>query len=165
MRLTTERLELKSWRRNDAREFHAIWGDPKVIWWGASQNLNESQSRLNTILDETAKWLPGCGWYAVRNRTGVIIGNVMLQPARCLSNETEIGWHFIHRYQGKGYATEAAKTLLCAGFKRLDIERIIAPIVPTNVAAQRVASKLGMKPIRQIQYAGYQHNLWAIERS
>ena len=163
--IQTQRLLLSHWTLDEAADFHRIWGDPEVIWWGASPSLKESEERLKAIIERAAAWPEGYGGFAVRIPSGKVVGNVMLQPAKSDHSEIEIGWHFVKAQQGQGFATEAAQALLVRGFRLLDLPRIIAPIVPDNVASQRVASKLGMTAGEQIDYAGYIHDVWAITRA
>ena len=165
MLLETTRLKIRPWHKNDLQEFHTIWSDPEVIWWGPSQNLSESQEVLTRQIQAARKRPPGLGWLAVIEQAGIIVGNIFLQPAKSLPSKIEIGWHFRRSSQGQGFATEAAKALLAFGFETLKLEEVIAPIVPTNQASRRVAEKLGMQPKLQIEYAGYLHDIWFMTRS
>ncbi len=36
--LETARLVLRPWALDDVDAFHTIWGDPRVIWWGAAED-------------------------------------------------------------------------------------------------------------------------------
>jgi RimJ/RimL family protein N-acetyltransferase len=165
MALCTERLTLRPWRGDDADSFHTIWGDPQVIWWGATERLEDTADFLDALLDRCAAMPEPCGWFAVAPHGEPIVGNVLLQPAKCLAGEVEVGWHLSRAGQGRGYATEASRLLLTIGFEHFDTERIIAPIIPTNAASQRVATRLGMRPGERIDYAGYPHEVWFIERA
>ncbi|UAL48915.1 GNAT family N-acetyltransferase [Sutcliffiella horikoshii] len=57
----------------------------------------------------------------------------------------EIGWVFNPSYQGKGYATEAARGVLEYGFNELGLHRIIATCQPENISSYRVMEKAGMR--------------------
>jgi ribosomal-protein-alanine N-acetyltransferase len=56
----------------------------------------------------------------------------------------EVGYRYLKEYWGKGIGTEAAN--ICVDFARTDlkIKKLIALIVPENIASIRVAEKLGM---------------------
>ena len=134
-----------------------------MIWWGASESLSESARVLTAILDRVAMMPDGQGWFAVAPHGGAVLGNVMVQPARSVPGETEIGWHFSQVGQGRGYATEASAALMALAFEQLALPTVIAPIVPTHASSQRVATKLGMVPGERIDYAGYLHDVWAVD--
>ena len=54
--LDTERLALRPFTLDDVEGFHAIWGDPEVIWWGASESLDDSRAGLERLLAREATW-------------------------------------------------------------------------------------------------------------
>jgi len=56
----------------------------------------------------------------------------------------EIGWRFLRRHWGHGYATEAARPLLNFGITNCGLERIVSIRHLDNVASQRVMEKLGL---------------------
>jgi RimJ/RimL family protein N-acetyltransferase len=87
----------------------------------------------------------GYGYYAVEERaTGTLIGRVGYtnQPGW---PGFELGWTIIPEYQGRGYATEAAKFLLPYAFDVLDQSRVLSLIHPDNAPSRRVAEKLGQR--------------------
>jgi len=51
---------------------------------------------------------------------------------------------------GRGYATEAARTLLRYGFDTLGLEKIVAIVKPDNAASIKVVEKIGLKYKRDI---------------
>ena len=73
-----------------------------------------------------------------------VIGHVSFHPWYA-PRTFELGWVFDPRYQGQGYATEAAAALRDFGFAELDLHRIIATCQPENPASYRVMEKLGMR--------------------
>lgn len=163
--LHTQRLTLRLWTRADVAAFHTIWGDPEVIWWGHSQSLEETANNLGGLIDRRADLPAGYGWYAVITRDQDIIGNVLLQHNRTLPHETEIGWQLTKKSQGQGFATEAAQALLARGFDTLNLDRIIALIMPTNHASQSVAQRLGMKLTEHVEHRGDTHEVWTITQA
>ena len=46
---------------------------------------------------------------------------------------------------GRGYATEAARALVAAGFAQLGLRRIVATCDPANAASARVLEKAGLR--------------------
>lgn len=163
--LTTDRLRLRPFAPEDAEAFHAIWGDPKVIWWGASPSLENTRERFETLLRRHADWPPGVGWFAVTRRgRDDVLGDLILQPAP-FANGIEIGWHFRQDAWGWGYATEAARAVLSHAFGTVGLERVYAIVATQNVASLRVVDKLGMQRIQALEYADLPHLLFTLERT
>ena len=64
--------------------------------------------------------------------------------------EVDLGYRFIKDHWGKGYATEASHALVKFGFDQLKLERIIAMVLPDNLASIRVLEKTGMSYDKEI---------------
>lgn len=65
------------------------------------------------------------------------------------SRELEVGYHIISRYQGKGYATEAASFFRDWVFENNLADIFIAIIHVDNLGSQAVAKKLGLRRERE----------------
>ena len=77
--------------------------------------------------------------------TGRMVGEFMLRVTSIGSRQGEIGWIVHPDAQGRGLATEGARAVLRAGFKTLDLHRIVAGADPRNAASLRVMERLGMR--------------------
>ena len=60
------------------------------------------------------------------------------------TQETDLGYRFMQKYWGKGYATEASLACIDYGFKILNLNRIIGNAIKENVASIKVFKKLSM---------------------
>lgn len=60
-------------------------------------------------------------------------------------DEIDIGYRFLPRYWGMGFATEASHAILTYGFNTLELKRIIAIAMKENKASIRVMEKIGME--------------------
>ncbi len=56
----------------------------------------------------------------------------------------EVGYHLLPEYQGKGYATEAARACLELAFDAMAATHVTAIINRMNIPSRRVAERLGM---------------------
>ena len=163
IQLQSERLHLRPWRVDDVESFHEIWGDPEVIWWGASESLAKTREGFTALLERHADWPDGVGWFAVTRKADVtneILGDVLLQPARFVDG-IEVGWHFKRSAWGKGYATEAASCVLNYAKDTLKIDPVYAIVATQNDRSLRVVEKLGMERVREMVYADLPHILFA----
>jgi len=62
-----------------------------------------------------------------------------------LCTDPEVGFRYLKEYWGRGIGTEAA--LACVDFARSDlkISKLVALIMPENIASIKLAEKLGMR--------------------
>jgi RimJ/RimL family protein N-acetyltransferase len=90
----------------------------------------------------------GFGLFAcVRKDTSELIGFVGLNIPPWEAPFTpcvEIGWRLAYDAWDQGYATEAARAVLKAGFERFGLKEIVSFTVPKNKRSIRVMERLGM---------------------
>lgn len=144
--LETERLKLRLFTLDDVQVMFDLNSDPEVIRYAEATpapDLQEARKRMEEgPLSDYEKH--GYGRFAVEwKASGKVIGfcGIKYLPEIDLP---EIGYRYLKEYWGRGIGTEAAR--LCVDFARddLNIEKLVALIVPENTASIRVAEKLGM---------------------
>jgi ribosomal-protein-alanine N-acetyltransferase len=64
----------------------------------------------------------------------------------------DIGYRFIPRFWGKGYATESSLAILDYGFKELDIKTICGAADVENIASNKILQKIGLKYINDFPF-------------
>ena len=62
-----------------------------------------------------------------------------------------LGYSVYPAFEGRGYATEAARALVADALVRPGVERVRATIPPWHAASQRVAAKAGMTHVGEIE--------------
>ena len=141
--LTTDRLTLRGWRDDDLDAYAPITADAEVMRF------------MGGVIDRAQTWremavfaghweLRGYGIWVVE-REGALIGRIGLwQPEGWPG--LEVGWLLGREAWGHGYATEAARASMEYAWSELGADRLISLIDPENVASQRVAERLGMRP-------------------
>ena len=85
-----------------------------------------------------------CVYAVVRNDTRELIGCCGLQ-AQETGNGIEIGYWLGEQHWNKGFATEAAQTLIDFGFRHFDIDFIDGRVRVMNIGARRVLQKCGFQ--------------------
>ena len=63
----------------------------------------------------------------------------------------DVGWYMDPTYQGKGYATEAAKAMIDYMFKEVEINGISSGSVKDNIGSCRIFKKLGFEKIGEVE--------------
>lgn len=144
-RLETERLRLRLFTHDDLAIMYTLGTDPDVIRYADTpcKDMEEAKQRLEQgPLSDYQKY--GYGRFAVElKETGDVIGfcGIKYLPEIDLP---EVGYRYLKEYWGRGIGTEAARA--CVEFARqdLNINKLVALIIPENTASIRVAEKLGM---------------------
>ena len=147
LELSTKRLRLRQWVAGDRAPFAAMNADPAVMRYFASVSTREASDRtLDTWRAEIRQ--RGWGNWAVELTQGkVFIGFVGLTvPWRVLPFTpcVEIGWRLAKAHWGRGYATEAAKRVLLAGFAQIGLQEIVSFTSLVNTPSRGVMERIGM---------------------
>lgn len=144
----TERLLLRTWTEDDLDELAAVFAEPAVWHFPFRRGLTmeESERFLDRQVDHWATH--GFGTWAVEVKgDGRLAGYIGLSIPNWLPQvlpAVEVGWRLRPDLWGRGLATEGGGASIRYGFDELDLDRVIALVMPDNVASLRVAAKLGM---------------------
>jgi len=143
--LGTQRLRLRLFTHDDVQVMYEMSSDPDVIKYAdtAVKDIQEARQRLEQgPLADYQKY--GYGRFAVELKTtGKVIGFCGIKYLPEI-NLPEVGFRYFKEYWGRGIGTEAA--LACVDFARSDlkIKKLVALIMPENIASIKLAEKLGM---------------------
>jgi RimJ/RimL family protein N-acetyltransferase len=138
--LSTPRLRLTPVAPTDADFVLEILNDP-----GWLANIGDRGVRT---ADQAAAYIAerfeGKAWWVVREAaSGEPLGLAGVVPARPGLETPDLGYAFLARHSGRGYATEAAQAVLDHARGPLGIERLAAITTLSNTPSQRVLEKLG----------------------
>lgn len=152
----TERLLIRPTSTGDAALTLALLNMPKWLKFIGDRNVHSIREAQNYI--ET-KMLPqlerlGFGNYTViRKEDNEKLGCCGLYDREGLDG-VDIGFSFLERFEGKGYAYEAASRLKNAAFEDFEMETLGAITVRENSASRKLLEKLGLRFIKDIDLNG-----------
>jgi RimJ/RimL family protein N-acetyltransferase len=138
-----------------------MWGDPAVTRFIGGRPFSREEVWAR-ILRYVGHWhWMNYGFWAVEEKdTGLFVGEAgfaefhrQIEPP--LTGIPEIGWAFVPRFHGRGYATETVRAAVAWGDERFDWPETACIIDPANVASIRVAEKCGYGLSQQTQYHGH----------
>jgi RimJ/RimL family protein N-acetyltransferase len=142
--VTTPRLLLRTFRRDDLPLYAALNADPEVAEYLGGP-LTREQS------DDIAAWAQevhaeeGIGLMAVERREdGAFLGMCGLHHQESFPDDVEVAWRLAREHWGHGYATEAATAWLDLAFGPMDLPRVISIADRPNVRSIAVMRRLGM---------------------
>ena len=166
-KIETERLILRSSKMEEQKRLWKILMIPEVNKWyltGAKKNSNNPSHWA---------WKSQVQFYKSKvdkaNNNNVFVWSIFLKPRYTKSGYEEVigqisaqeqgnditirdvGWYIDPTYQGKGYATEAAKAMIDYMFKEVEINSILSGAVKENIASCRMFEKLGFSKINEIE--------------
>ena len=141
MNITTERLIIRKFTSDDWQCVHEYTSDLIVMKYIPEGVFLDEDSKKFAIenSNENARFFP-----VVLKNDQTLIGHIAFH--KYFGEHTyEIGWVFNPKYYNKGYASEAAYSVLKYGFETMKLHRIIATCQPENIPSHRVMEKIGMR--------------------
>jgi RimJ/RimL family protein N-acetyltransferase len=109
-----------------------------------SEIKNEKQAEIR-VRESAADWVARTrfvmGMWEKESNT--LIGQIWIEPVKWNVSLFEIGWFLDKHYEGKGFATEAAKGSLAFLFENLNAHKVQARVRETNVKSSKVAERCG----------------------
>jgi len=147
--LSSARLVLRRFQPADLAAFVAYRSDPEVARfqsWDAPYPAAEGLAMIDDLTrehpDTPGRWFQ----YAVELRsTHELIGDCAAKTDGDDPRLAEIGYTLAPQYQGHGYATEAARTLLGYLFGPRAKHRVAAYCDARNAPSVRLLERLGMR--------------------
>jgi RimJ/RimL family protein N-acetyltransferase len=164
--LGSTRLTMRGHRITDLDECAAMWGDPEVTRHIGGRPFSEEEV-WTKILRYVGHWsLLQFGYWVIRERaSGRLVGEVgfanfhrQLEPP--LGDAPELGWALARWAWGRGFATEAVRSVLAWADSQLAAERTVCLFDPENRASLRVADKCGYRPFARASYRGAPTLVW-----
>ena len=144
--LETKRLYLRQMTIADFNDVAEMLMDERVMYaWEYTFSNEDVEDWINKNIQKYEQY--NMGYFLLQDKsTGIIVGQAAITPDT-INGEShlEIGYILKHKFQGMGYATEAARGLIEYASKYLSVSQVIFEIRPENVASIKVAERLGAK--------------------
>lgn len=157
----TNRLLLRELELRDADSLFEMDSNRQVLTHAgaAMTGIEQSRKRIESIRTQYREY--GSGRFAVvESKTDEFVGCCGIRfiegPRNGHTKFYSLGYRFIPRYWGKGYATEAAAASLKYGFGVLDLQKVFAMADIGNIASRRVLEKIGMKQYGTFMNEGHE---------
>jgi [ribosomal protein S5]-alanine N-acetyltransferase len=159
--IETDRLLLRTFTEDDAPLIYELNLDPEVTRYTHDPMTDIEQAKkvlVEVILPQYA--LYNHGRWAVHLKPALeFLGWSGLKyiPDR---DEIDLGYRYMKRFWGKGYATEAAYACLQHGFQRLNMQRIVGRALPGNAGSIKVLENCGMQYVGEENIHGLLHKTY-----
>ena len=142
---SSKRLLFRKFTEDDHPLIYLLNSDPEVVKYVHEEETTPEKAKLiltENILPQYIKYNYG-RWAVHLKRTNEFMGWCGLKYRPELK-KPDLGYRFLRKYWGHGYATEAARRTLEYGFKDLLLKQIFAAAHIENNASVVVLEKIGM---------------------
>lgn len=158
--IETERLLLRELLLSDVDGIFELESNPNVHLYVGNKpitDVNESVGYIEFIQQQYKDFGTG-RWAVLLKDTNEFLG---WSGIKFITNEInnhkdfyEIGYRFIEKHWGKGYATEAGKAFVKYAFEVMKVEAIYAYADAGNENSRKILEKLGLRYVNAFEYEG-----------
>lgn len=143
--LESKRLLFRKLTDADASEILELRGNSETMRFIPRPLITDAESALAHIkmINDKITENTDINWAVTEKGNNKCIGIMGFYRTRPEHFRTELGYMILPEYWGKGYVTEAVKTLLSFAFNTLNFHSIEAVIDARHVASERVLQKNG----------------------
>jgi len=164
--IKTERLILRPILFEDWQVLSIMYSNPKVmkyIYDGSTFTTEQAKNRARSFSEHWKNHGFGM-WLLTKQSNHSVVGYGGFryfeneQPE--FANQIELGYIIDAPFWGCGYASEAVCAFIQAGFHQFNMKRILATILPENIASQKIAEKAGLKHTFDAKFSGLLHSIY-----
>jgi len=157
--IETERLILRDMQLTDVDGMFALDSDPKVHLYLGNNPIAKKEEAIKSItyIQQQYQEHKIGRWAVIEKASGDFIGwsGLKLNTEEKLNdhiNFYDVGYRFIPKYWGKGYATETAIATLQYGFNKMKLKTIIGVADVKNIGSNKVLRKIGLQHVNEFYY-------------
>ena len=157
--IETERLLLRDLLVTDLDCMFELDSNPEVhLYLGNNPNTKKEETAKSIAYIQQQYRDHKIGrWAVIEKSSGAFIGwsGLKLNTEEKINNRQnfyDVGYRFIPKYWGKGYATETAIAALDYGFNIMKLEVITGIAAVKNIASNKVLQKIGLQYINNFHY-------------
>ncbi len=149
--IDTERLILRELQVGDLHDWFEMDSNPEVHKYLGNQPVKNIEHIENAFLSIQQQYAEnGIGrWAVIEKSSGNFVGwsgiKFMRQTVNGKIDFHEVGYRFLQKHWGKGYATESAKAAVRYGFEEMKLKEIYGITNVTNINSRKVLEKCELK--------------------
>lgn len=134
----TDRLIVRRFEEIDATGLLDYFAEPRVNCFANEKLANLDEARVDV---EKKSWDKSQFAVCLKD-DGILIGNLFAIEE---GDSYSVGWNFNKKFEGKGYAREAATGLIKYLFITLNARRIYCSVEEDNLRSQGLCKRLGFR--------------------
>lgn len=162
--IETERLYFRELLVTDEAGIFELDADPEVHQYLGKQQIVTIEQARKTIQFIRDQYISnGVGRLAIiEKETNSFVGwggfKLITEPVNGHKDYHDLGYRFIKKYWGKGYATESTKAVIEYGLNILKLQEIFAIADEGNLASKKVLEKCGFVYKSSFDYENTPHD-------
>ena len=156
--IETERLLLREMLTTDDAGMFELDSNPEVHRYLGNRPVKNIDESLVYIENLRKQYIEnGIGrWAVILKETNEFIGwsgiKLIKDSINNHQNFYEIGYRFIQKHWGKGYATEAGLAFVDYAFNEMKVDALYAYADAGNSASRNILEKLGLQYVNSFEY-------------
>ncbi|CAM1339091.1 GNAT family N-acetyltransferase [Tenacibaculum aestuarii] len=172
--LETERLILREFRESEIEgifeldsnaEVHKYLGNNPITTYKQAEDIitffeeqykERGIGRFAAFEKESGEFI---GWSGLKLNTGE------KEELNGFTDFIDIGYRFIPRFWGKGYASESAFACLDFGFKEMNYDIIYGAADVENIGSNKILQKIGLQFVNEFGFKGVDVNWYELKKS
>lgn len=158
--IETDRLLLRELLFSDVDGLFELESNPNVHLFVGNKpvtHIDECRAYVEFIHQQYKDFGTG-RWAVILKETNEFLG---WSGIKFITNEInnykdfyEIGYRFIEKHWGKGYATEAGKAFIDYAFNEMKVDALYAYADAGNENSRKILEKLGLRYVNSFEYEG-----------
>ncbi|MDQ6471084.1 GNAT family N-acetyltransferase [Flavobacterium sp. LHD-80] len=163
--IETERLLLRQLQMSDVDGMFELESNPNVHLYVGNKpitDIDQSRAYIEFVNQQYKDFGTG-RWAVILKETNEFIGwsgiKFITHEINNHQNFYEIGYRFIEKHWGKGYATEAGKAFIDHAFNEMKVDAVYAYADEGNTNSRKILEKLGLQFVNSFEYEG-ERELW-----
>ncbi len=156
-RLETQRLVLREETPQDAEAMLAVFSDPALTRFHDLDTFTSIEEAIALIERRAKRFERGNGirWGIACKQDNVLVGSCGF-TWNLQEHAAEVGYELASTLWRQGIMTEALRTILQFGLKKMGLRFVVAEVMLDNIASKKLLEKLGF----QSQGILEQHGFW-----
>jgi [ribosomal protein S5]-alanine N-acetyltransferase len=152
VKIETDRLLIRPYQDEDAQAIFEMVTEDNHFQYMPEGPINSIEE-----IESLIRWSKGCNAKNTKEKiykfnlsvflkeTGEFIGICGLGPHDVYPEEVEVYYSLKKKFQGKGYAREAAQAVVVYGLNTIGLPKIVATVHPENGPSVKIIEGLGME--------------------
>ncbi|WP_225225338.1 GNAT family N-acetyltransferase [Komarekiella delphini-convector] len=154
--LETERLLLRETTLKDAEAIFSVFSDLAVTQFHDLDTFTSIEEAIAVIERRAKQFERGDGirWGIAHKQDNILIGSCGLRW-NTQEPSAEVGYELASTFWRQGIMTEAVRTILQFGFKKMGLRFVIAQVMLDNIASKKLLKKLGFQSQGVLKQCGF----------
>ena len=169
--LETDRLFMRDIMDEDVNSMFAMDSDAEVHTFLGKKpiaTVAEAQKYIESVKQQCLEY--GIGrWAVVEKESGQFIGwsgfRLITDVVNGKTQYYDLGYRFLKKHWGKGYASESAIASLNHGFTELGFDEIVGIAEVAHTASNTILKKVGLIIRNEFMYEGMMHNFYMLTKT